>query len=57
MYVEEGEFYFSIGGEMKILRKGDSCFILFYVEYGVVCFIGGILIDIFSLVCEDFVGE
>ena len=56
-YVEEGEFHFSIGGEMKILRKGDSCLIPPHVEHGAVCPTGGILIDTFSPAREDFVGE
>lgn len=57
MYVVEGEFYFSINGEVYIFKFGDSCLILLYVEYGVICLIGGVFIDIFSLFCEDFIEE
>lgn len=56
-YVVEGEFHFSIGGEMKILRPGDSCLIPPHVEHGAVCPTGGILIDTFSPAREDFIGD
>ncbi|WP_032094293.1 MULTISPECIES: cupin domain-containing protein [unclassified Alteromonas] len=56
-YVESGEFHFSIGGEMKILKAGDSCLIPPHVEHGAVCPTGGVLIDTFSPAREDFVGE
>lgn len=56
-YVEEGEFHFSIGGEMKVLKAGDSCLIPPFVEHGAVCPTGGILIDTFSPAREDFIEE
>nr|WP_136251035.1 cupin domain-containing protein [Ningiella ruwaisensis] len=56
-YVESGEFHFNIGGEIKILRAGDSCLIPPNVEHGAICPTGGILIDTFSPAREDFVGE
>ena len=54
-YVVEGEFHFSIDGEMKILRPGDSCLIPPWAEHGAVCPTGGILIDTFSPAREDFI--
>ncbi|XOV78833.1 MAG: cupin domain-containing protein [Aestuariibacter sp.] len=56
-YVEKGEFHFSIGGEIQVLKAGDSCLIPPHVEHGAVCPTGGILIDTFSPAREDFIGE
>ena len=53
-YVEQGEFHFNIDGTVKVLRAGDSCLIPPHVEHGAVCPTGGILIDTFSPVREDF---
>ncbi|WP_137168181.1 cupin domain-containing protein [Salinimonas lutimaris] len=56
-FVVEGEFHFSIDGEMKVLKAGDSCLIPPYAEHGAVCPTGGILIDTFSPPREDFLKE
>ena len=56
-YVEKGEFHFNIGGEIKVLKAGDSCLIPPNVEHGAVCPTGGILIDTFSPAREDFLEE
>ncbi|BDX05448.1 cupin domain-containing protein [Planctobacterium marinum] len=53
-YVESGEFHFSIDGEVKVLKPGDSCMIPPYAEHGAVCPTGGVLIDTFSPAREDF---
>ncbi|RMA82284.1 cupin domain-containing protein [Umboniibacter marinipuniceus] len=54
-YVEEGEFHFNIDGEIRVLRKGDSCLIPPHVEHGAISPTGGILIDTFSPVRSDFI--
>lgn len=56
-YVESGEFHFNIGGEVKVLKAGDSCLIPPDVEHGAVCPTGGILIDTFSPARDDFLEE
>ena len=56
-YVEEGEFHFNIGGEIKVMKPGDSCLIPPNVEHGAVCPTGGILIDTFSPSREDFLED
>ena len=53
-YVVEGEFHFSIDGEVKVLKPGDSCLIPPHTDHGAVCPTGGILIDTFSPPREDF---
>ena len=54
VYCEEGKFHFTIGGELKILKAGDSCSIDPNVEHGTTTETGGILIDMFSPMREDF---
>jgi quercetin dioxygenase-like cupin family protein len=54
-YVLEGEFHFNIAGVTKILRAGDSCFIPPFADHGASCPSGGILIDTFSPMREDFI--
>lgn len=56
-YVIEGEFHFNIAGETKILRPGDSCMIPPNADHGATCPTGGILIDSFSPMRNDFVEE
>ena len=53
-YVVEGEFHVNVGGNIKILKAGDSFFIPPNVEHGAICPTGGVLIDSFSPVREDF---
>ncbi|MDO6567351.1 cupin domain-containing protein [Alteromonas sp. 1_MG-2023] len=53
-YVIEGEFHFSINGEVKVMKPGDSCLIPPHADHGAVCPTGGILIDTFSPPREDF---
>ena len=54
VYCEEGEFNFIIDGKLKILKAGDSCVINPHVEHGTTTETGGILIDMFSPMREDF---
>ena len=53
-YVEEGEFIFTIAGKERILKSGDSCIIPPNVEHGTTTTTGGLLIDTFSPMREDF---
>jgi len=56
-YVIEGEFHFSINGEVTVMKPGDSCLIPPHADHGAVCPTGGILIDTFSPPREDFLEE
>ena len=54
-YVVSGEFDFTIEGETKTVRAGDTMLKLNGVEHGCVCKKAGILLDIFNPMREDFV--
>jgi len=54
-HIESGEFEVEIGGEKKILKKGDAFYIPPNVVHGAVCLEEGVLIDVFSPMREDFV--
>ena len=54
-YVAEGVFEFEIGGEKKVVRKGDTMLKQNSVKHGAVCKEKGILIDFFTPMREDFV--
>ena len=54
-YVVTGEFEFTIDGESKIVRAGDTLLKRNSVEHGCVCRKAGILLDIFTPMREDFV--
>lgn len=53
-YIAEGEFSFTIGGETKTVKKGDSVYMPSDVEHGVTCLEAGILVDVFNPMREDF---
>lgn len=53
-YCLEGEFLFTIVGETRTLRVGDSVFIPGGVRHGTVCISEGRLLDTFSPQREDF---
>ncbi|MBQ7055085.1 MAG: cupin domain-containing protein [Oscillospiraceae bacterium] len=53
-YVLEGEFEFTIGGEKKIVRKGDTLYKVPHILHGCVCLEKGILLDTFNPYREDF---
>ena len=55
-YVESGEFEMTIENETKVLKQGDSFYILPWLWHGCVCTKPGILVDVFSPVREDFLG-
>lgn len=53
-YVSGGKFEITIGGESKILEKGDVYFVPSMVEHGALCIEKGELIDVFHPLREDF---
>ena len=53
-YVLEGEFEFTIDGETKIVKKGDTMYDKPDVLHGCRCIKKGVLLDIFSPIREDF---
>jgi len=56
-YVESGEFDVYIDGVNTRLGPGDSFYIEPNLDHGAVCRKAGVLIDVFSPVREDFLGE
>jgi quercetin dioxygenase-like cupin family protein len=54
-HISEGKFEVTIGGETKLLKKGDSFYIPSNIMHGVVCIEEGTLIDVFSPMREDFI--
>ena len=54
-YVVSGVFEFTIGGEKRRVKAGDTMLKKDGVEHGCVCIEKGILLDIFSPMREDFV--
>ncbi|RYY08119.1 MAG: cupin domain-containing protein [Cytophagaceae bacterium] len=53
-YVESGEFEATVGGEVQILKAGDSFYAAPHVPHGVVARQAGVLLDSFSPVRLDF---
>ncbi len=56
-YVAEGKFEFTIGGETKIVSKGDALYMEPDVEHGCTCLETGILIDCFNPMRDTFIGK
>ena len=54
-YVVSGVFSFTIGGETKIVRAGDTMLKENGVIHGCICLEAGVLLDIFTPMREDFV--
>jgi len=55
VYVKKGKFEFIMGGESLTIGEGDSVYVAPNVEHGAkILEDGGILLDIFSPVREDF---
>lgn len=54
-YVVSGEFAFTIDGEERIVRPGDTMLKEDGVIHGCVCLEAGVLLDIFTPMREDFV--
>ena len=54
-YVVSGVFQFSIGGETREVRSGDTMLKQNGVAHGCVCLEAGVLLDIFTPMREDFI--
>ena len=54
-YVVSGAFSFTIDGETRIVRKGDTMLKEHGVIHGCTCLEAGVLLDIFTPMREDFV--
>ena len=54
-YVLSGAFEFTINGETKTVRKGDTLFKLPGVPHGCVCTEEGVLLDTFTPMRADFI--
>lgn len=54
-YVVSGEFSFTIDGETRTVRAGDTLLKEDGVEHGCVCLEAGVLLDIFTPMREDLV--
>ena len=56
-YVQSGEFDVSINGVETRLGPGDSFYIAPNLIHGAICRKAGVLIDVFSPIRDDFLGE
>lgn len=54
-YVAEGVFSFTIDGETRTVRRGDTLLKEHGVEHGCTCLERGILLDIFTPMRQDFI--
>lgn len=54
-YVVEGEFSFTIGGETRVVRQGDTLLKEDGVIHGCVCLQKGVLLDIFTPMRQDLI--
>lgn len=54
-YIVGGEFAFTIDGETRVVKAGDTLLKEHGVEHGCTCLKKGILLDIFTPMREDFV--
>ena len=54
-YIASGVFEFTIDGETRIVRQGDTLLKEDGVVHGCTCLEAGILLDIFNPMREDFV--
>jgi quercetin dioxygenase-like cupin family protein len=54
-YVESGVFEVNIGGEKKILKKGDVFFVPPTTDHGVIALEEGVLVDSFNPLRVDFI--
>lgn len=55
--VESGVFEVEIGEKKKVLKGGDAFYIPPNLLHGAICLEPGVLIDIFSPMRQDFVGQ
>ncbi len=54
-YVVSGVFSFTIGGETRTVRQGDTLLKEDGVEHGCLCLEAGVLLDVFNPMREDFI--
>lgn len=54
-YVVQGEFSFTIDGETRTVKKGDTLLKTNSVVHGCVCTSAGVLLDIFTPMRKDFI--
>ena len=53
-YIAKGVFEFTIDGETKIVKAGDSVYMPSNAVHGVKCLESGILVDVFNPKRDDF---
>lgn len=53
-YIAKGSFEFTIDGETKVVKQGDSVYMPSGAEHGVTCLEEGILVDVFNPMRQDF---
>ncbi|HKL11205.1 MAG TPA: cupin domain-containing protein [Clostridia bacterium] len=53
-YIVSGKFEFSLNGEKRLLKAGDSLYAASQEEHGCVCIEEGTVLDVFSPQREDF---
>lgn len=53
-YIAKGAFSFTIDGETKVVRQGDSVLMPSGALHGVTCLEEGILVDVFNPKRDDF---
>ncbi len=53
-YIAKGSFEFTIAGETKIVKQGDSVYMPSDAVHGVTALEDGILVDVFNPMREDF---
>ena len=56
-YVLSGEFEFTIGGETRVVRAGDTLYKRPGIEHGCVCLLAGALRDTFTPQRADFLAR
>ena len=56
-YVAEGSFEFEIGGEKRVVKKGDTMLKTNGVEHGAMCLEDGVLVDFFTPMRKDFIEQ
>ena len=56
-YVLSGEFEFTIGGETRVVRAGDTLYKRPGIEHGCVCLRAGGLLDTFTPQRQDFLAK
>jgi len=56
-YIESGVFEVTVGKETRTLGKGDCFFMEPNADHGAICKEAGVLIDVFSPMREDFLGD